>query len=125
MAYSRKKVWNFSKLSEIPGNVNEVGSLFILSVKNVATPDEATKVRYISQRYDDSEKFILVHDLTSLRPTSIRCILSIALINILHLFIHDVSQTYLQSAEQLSRKIYFSPQTGGTNLFRVAENEFL
>lgn len=121
----KRKIWRIVNSDDIPNDANVVGGRFILSLKNVGTPDEAAKVRYIAQGYADAEKPFLVHDVSALRPTSIRFILSISSIMGLRLFLHDVSQAYLQSTEDMTRTVYLKPKAEDRKWFDVAENEAL
>lgn len=45
----KQKIWRIVNSDDIPNNASVVKRRFILSLKNVGTPDEAAKVRYIAQ----------------------------------------------------------------------------
>lgn len=89
------------------------------------TPEETAKVRYIAQGITDALNEMLAHDVTALRPTSIRVILCVAAVLDLGLFLHDVTQAYLQAQEKLTRTMYLRPKPEDRHLFGVNEHELL
>lgn len=83
------------------------------------------KVRYVAQVYADSSKEMLVHDVTALRPASIRIILSTAAVLALRLFSYNVTQAYLQATDLLTRLIFLRPKAEDRSLFGLADDELL
>lgn len=67
----------------------------------------------------------MIHDVMTLRPTSIRLILSLAAICGLRLFSHEVNQMYLQSREPFSREVYLRPKAKNRHLFGVSADKIL
>lgn len=120
-----RKIWHKVPLKSVPSDANIVSGRFLLTLKNVDTPDETPKVRYVAQGYSDVHKQFIAHDLTTLRPTSIRLILAIAATKNLRLFTHDVTQAYLQSKEMLTRDVYLRPKVSDRHLFDVKDDELL
>lgn len=96
-----------------------------MSLKNVHTADEAETLRSIAQGYADAEKTFLEHDLLALRPTSIRFIMSISSLLKLRLFLHNVSQAYLLSTEDMTRTFYLEPKEEYRKWFRGAGSQAL
>lgn len=97
----------------------------MLILKNYQALQEVPSVRYVAQSYTDEMKHILAHDVTALRPTSTRLLLSIYKILNFRLFIHDVTHAYTQAKEYLTRTIYLRPKTEDRHLFGVGEDELL
>lgn len=79
---------------------------FVLTLKEFGTHNETPKARYVAQGHMDKEKEFLVHNTTILRQRSIRIIVSFAAVKGYRIFSHDVQQAYLQSDEELTRKIF-------------------
>lgn len=73
----------------------------------------------IAQGYAGSDKLFLNHDVASLRPTSIRLILSFSSMLRFMVFLYDVSQVYFHSSETMSRTVYLKPRLEGQNWFEV------
>lgn len=61
------------------------------------------------QRQRDTDKTILVNNLTKLRQRSTNCTASIAAIHNFRVWSHDVSQVYIHSSEEPMRKVYLKP----------------
>lgn len=62
------------------GNAKEANigwGRFVLTLKNVSTPNEMEKVYYMAQGFSNFQKDTIAHDATNLRPTSIRIIISL------------------------------------------------
>lgn len=68
-----------------------MGGWFVLILKNVGTSGEAEKARFTAQGYSNQEKSYLVHDVSTLRPASIRLVLPLAASLGTRIFLHDVS----------------------------------
>lgn len=64
------------------------------------------KVRHVARAFSDSQKDMIVHSRTTLRPLFIRIILSPSALTDFHIFMQDVTQeyscvTYLQLKENV------------------------
>lgn len=103
-------LWNIVDEVDVYDGGRIISGRFILSLKNYGTPNEKAKVRFIAQGFLDRDKSYVVHDTSTLRAASIRIILSVAAIERFRIFLHDVTQAYLQSKYELSRKIYIRPK---------------
>lgn len=68
---------------------------------------------------------MLAHDITAMRPASIRLILSIASILTVLLFIHDVTQAYLPTKDKMTRNKYLRPKAEDRQFFDVDYDELL
>lgn len=121
----KRGTWTKVHKSNIPRNANIVGGRFINTLKNYKSPDEIAKVRYVAQGFADFLKSMLAHDVTSLRPTSIRLILCIAAVLLLRLFLHDVMQAYLQAKDKLTRAVYLNPKPEDRHLFGLLTDYLL
>ena len=67
----------------------------------------------------------MVHDLSTLRRTSIRIIISLAVTKGFKIFSHDVSRAYLQSDEQPTRDMYLQPKKKDFELFNINKSKVL
>lgn len=121
----KRGTWERVKESSISHDANIVGGRFIHTLKNFQTPEEMAKVRYVAQGFADFMKHMLAHDVTALRPASIRLILSIASILGLRLFLLDVMQAYLQAKDLLTRVVYLRPKPEDMHLFGLATGYIL
>lgn len=57
---------------------NILGGRFVLSLKNFGMPNEMAKVRFVTQGYYDKDKPFTVHEISTLRSSSIQLIISSA-----------------------------------------------
>lgn len=121
----RRNIWKKVHISTIPRNANIVSGRFALTLKNYGTLEEVPKVRYVSQGFNDSEKPYLAHDVTTLRPTSIREVLSVAPVLGMRLFTHDVTQAYIQSEEHFFTNVFLVPKERDRHLFGVTSDKAL
>lgn len=120
---SKRQIWTPISEASIPKNANILGGRFILSLKNCDTPDEKAKVRYVAQGFKDHDKPYMVHDVSTLRVSSIRTVLSVAVIKGFRIFSHDVTQAYLQSKTNLTRKVYIRPKQEDRKVLGIKNGE--
>lgn len=104
-------VWSFVSSSDVPGDSNVLGGIFILTLRNHGTPSEKSKVRYVSQGYNHVAKPFIVHDTTTLRASSIILILTGAAVLWFRIFSHYVTQAYLKSKDNFTRNVYLRPKS--------------
>lgn len=118
-----RKIWNIVSHDKILEDSLVLGGRFVLTLKNVGTPEEKAKARYIAQGYCDGDKSYVVHDISTIRASSIRLILSVSAVMGFRLFSHDVTQAYLQSKYELTRKIYVQPKEKDLDIFGLKKGE--
>ena len=106
---------------DVPSDANILGGRFVLSIKNKNTKEEVAKARFVVQGHRDKDKNQLVHTSTNLRHHSIRLLTALAAVFGLRIWSQDVTQAYLQSADQLMRDVYIRP----AKEFRLNENQLL
>lgn len=102
-----------------------LGGRFVLALKNAGTENEKPKARFVAQGFADKEKDYLIHNVTSLRQSSVRVILSFGVNMGYRVYTHDVTQAYTQSEDPLSREIYLRPKQKDLEYFGIQENEVL
>lgn len=102
----RRDIWRVVPKSEVPASANILGGHFVLSIKHIGTPEEKVILQYTTQGYNDREKPYVLHDTATLHVSSMRLILSTAAVHGYRLFLHAVTQAYLQGKNNLTRKVY-------------------
>ena len=102
-------VWVRMSKKDLPENANVLGGRFVLTLKNAGSERETPKARFVAQGFSDREKDYIIHNVTSLRQSSVRMIASFAASKRFRIFSHDVTQAYTQSDECLSRELYLQP----------------
>ena len=117
--------WEIVKKSDVPTGANVLGGRFVLALKNVGTENEQDKARFVAQGFADKEKDFLIHNVTSVRQSSVRVLLSFAANKGYRMYSHDVRQAYSQSAEPLTREIYLQPKRNDVQFFGIQEDEVL
>jgi hypothetical protein len=116
-----KGTWRIVKKQDIPKDANNLHGRFVLTIKNIGTESETYKARYVVQGHRDKEKGYLVHNSTTVRQNSVRLILSTAATFGFCIWSQDVRQAYLQSSENLKRKVYLKP----SKEFELPSDHFL
>ena len=118
-------VWEKMSKALQPKNANVLGGRFVLTLKKAGTKDETLKARFVAQGFSDREKDIAIHNVTSLRQSSVRIIASFAASLGHGVFSHDVTQAYTQSDDCLSRELFLQPKPRDAALFSLSEGETL
>lgn len=91
---------------ELDPNPNIVPSRFAIALKHSETADVKFKAEFVLGSQRDKAKSTLVHIAVNLRQSSIRLLVSMAMISGFDVCSLDVNQVYLQSASQMKRKVY-------------------
>lgn len=100
-----------------------IGGRFVLIMKKVITSALKERTRYIAQGYSDGNKPYVVQDTSTLRSSYISVILSVSVVMGFRLFSHDVTQAYLQSTYELTRKVYVQPKKADMYVFGLKSDE--
>ena len=104
---------------------NVLGGRFVLRLKNFGTANELPKARYVSPGHRDLVKQFMMYNITPLRQSATRIIVSVAAIRNFRLFSHDVTQAYLQSDETRTRQVFLVPKKKYMEHFGILEGEIL
>lgn len=96
-----------------------------MTFKNFQTSEKSTEACSVAQGFADIDKPFMVHDVTALRPTSIRLILSLAARCGLRIFSQDVNQAYLHSREPFWKEVYLRPKAEERHLLGFSAHEIL
>eukprot|EP00170_Pyropia_yezoensis_P001807 contig_7709_g1811 len=113
------------KLVDLPKGANIISGRFVYTLKQVGTPDEFPKARFVAQGHGDKAKDFVVHNLAVLRQRSTRMLVSTSAILNFRLYLHDITQAYLQSQKGFTRDLYLRPRAEDRHLFDLAEDEVL
>lgn len=81
------------------------------------------KVRYLSQGFRYKYKPYMLHDVSTLRISSIGILLSVFSTLGFRDFSHDVTQAYLQSKYKLTRIIYIKPKPQGRVILGLRDGD--
>lgn len=123
--FHKLNIWFKVQEQDVPAGSNVLEGRFLLTLKNQKTPEEESKVGYVSQWFKDRYKPHMIHDVSTIRISSIRTILTIASLLKFILFSHYVTQVYLQSKKNLSREVYIQPKVAGRDTFGLLECEIV
>lgn len=120
-----RNVWKKVKSLVISDWENVVGGSFVPTLQILLTSEEMAEARYVAQGLADSQRDMIPHDVSALRPISICIILSIAAILDFRIYDHDVNQAYLQSKESLTRPVFLCPKPEDRKYFETGDDEVL
>jgi len=99
---------------------NIIPARFVLAIKHNGDGSEKLKARFVVGGHRDREAAKIVHNSTTLRPTSLRLLIALATILGFDIWSTDMKQGYLQSASDLQRKIFTKPK-----ILDLGKNELL
>lgn len=95
----RRNIWWAVRKPNVPCDANILGGHFVYTLSNYGSPTKMPKAQFVAQGYNDLDKANIAHDTFTIRPSSIRIILSLPSILGFRLFAHDVTQAYNESNE--------------------------
>lgn len=96
------------KKTDIPRDANVITTRMVLSVKDIGTSDEKYKARVAAHGHKDRDKHDRVHNSPSVRPISLRLLLTSASIRRYRIWATDIVQAFIQAFDP-AREIYIIP----------------
>lgn len=105
----QRKCFESTTLDKMESNESLLSSRSVLPLKNVGANDEKYKARLVAEVHTDTEKPDIIHDITTLKHSSLRIIVCLAGITGYKLRTQDINQVYIQSDEPFRRPIYLKP----------------
>lgn len=82
----------------------------MLALKNACTDNELAKAHYVGQGHCYVGKAYMVNNITNLRQSSTRIIISVAAIKAFRIFSPDGTQACRQSEEKLTGRVLLLPK---------------
>lgn len=98
----RRGAFKKVRRDSLPAGASVLKGRFVDAIKHVGTVNSQFKARYVLQGHNDKEKPFIVHNISTLRESSTKIILSTSAVLNFRIFSHDVNQAYLQSKEGLT-----------------------
>ena len=95
--------------SELEKDPNVVPSRFVLAIKHEDSGDDFYTALFLLGGHKDRAKPLVVHSAKNLKQSSVRVLLALANILGFSLWSTDINQAYLQSAFNLTRRIFVRP----------------
>ena len=121
----RRRAWKKVHKRDVPAGANILGARFVNAIKQPNTPAEKAKSRFVAQGFGDKEKPFIVHNLSTLRQSSTKLIVSTSAVLGWRLFSHDVNQAYLQSKDAMTRDLYVRVRPKDAKYFKLQDGELL
>ena len=100
-----RNTWTVVPRSALPPTANVMSSHFVLALKDPDTATPRAKARMVAGGHTDDDRFELIHDATTVRPTSIRLMLCVAAQFGWIVSLTDVNQAYLQSDKPVAESL--------------------
>jgi len=120
-----RRAWKKVHKRDVPAGANILGARFVNAIKQPNTPAEKAKSRFVAQGFGDKEKPFIVHNLSTLRQSSTKLIVSTSAVLGWRLFSHDVNQAYLQSRDAMTRDLYVRVRPKDAKYFKLQDGELL
>jgi len=110
---------------DVPAGSNILGVRFFNSINQPNTPAGKAKSRFVLQGCGDKVETLIVHNLSTLRQSSTKVIMSISAVLGRHLPSHNVNQAYLQGREAMTRDLYIRVRAKDFKYFGIENGELL
>jgi hypothetical protein len=102
----KRQVFEIITISEVLKNVRIFNSRFVDEIKHSDIPQAYEKPRLMIQTYNDHEKTLMLTQALIIQRMSQRIILVIAASTNHHLYLRNITQTYIQSKSPLNRMFF-------------------
>ena len=96
------------KRKDVPLGANILTTRMVLAVKDIGTSGEKYKARVAAHGHKDNDKDNRVHNSPTIRPVSLRVLLTSAAIKKFRIWATDIVQAFIQSFD-LKREVYIVP----------------
>lgn len=90
----------------VPDVTNLFGGEFVLTIYNEKTQNEIRKVRFVTEKQENTKKSTVVHRTLVARQFSTKVVISVSAIKGLRLLLTDVTRTFLERKETLERESF-------------------
>ena len=121
----KRDIWDIVEKTDVPSDANILGGRFVLAYKNHGSAKETLKARYVAQGHNEKDKGFVVHNVTTLRASSARLVVSAAAIKGFRIYSDDVRQAYLQNKHQFTREVYILPKPKDRRFFGLSDGHML
>jgi len=95
------------------------------SINQPNTPAGKAKSRVVSQGCGEKVEPLILHNLSTLRQSSTKVIMSISAVLGRHLSSHDVNQAYLQGRDAMTRDLYIRVRAKDFKYIGTEDGELL
>ena len=92
----------------MPPNANVLTTRMVLAVKDIGTTNEKFKARVAAHGHKDNDKENRVHNSPTIRPISLRVLLTSAAVKRFRIWATDIIQAFIQSFD-LKREVFIVP----------------
>ena len=121
----RRGVWTKVLEESVPAKANILGARLVNEIKEPNTNAAQYKERYVAQSCGDKDKPFIVPNLSTLRQSPTKVIVSTSAALGWRLFSHDVNQAYHQSKDAMARELYVRVRKRDAKYFELKAGELL
>ena len=121
----RRRTWTKVHKRDVPAGSNILGARFVSAIKQPNTQAEKENSRFVAQGCGDKEKPFIVRNLSTLRQSSTKVIVSTSAVLCWRLLSHDVNQAYHTSKEAKTWDMYVRMRAKDVKYFCIADGELL